>query len=318
MQQSRDIDGDSSALVAPATWTYEMWRVAFESVRTRVLKLVVATESAIDVATLAGLRAQHADFRFSDRVWDAYVGNAAKLKGVKRIDRKPYATHPTRMALTCQWVLPRSGDRADDAAVIALLHDYLEEGDGMTPGGVEAMRRRFPREPDAVVAAVLLSEPVIPYEELGPAHELGFWRRAAYLRQALDALAAGCPGTFADAALADKLDNMHDLSYIERNPKLSGERRHAKLADRLGYFALVEELLRPHATEALAALVREAVTARTRELGGPPASVAQANERLATALDQATPHMRRLIRAYHDAIGIAGCDANTLILPSSL
>src|SRR5438067_1043027 len=113
---------------------YQAFRRLLEIRRANALALVTAAETLLGTVpeaeltperllTAAGLRPDA--IQYPPRVWAAWLGNTARLRGVKRIDRAPYATHPTRMALVCLAVL---GDGGVDAAVAAILHDYLEEG----------------------------------------------------------------------------------------------------------------------------------------------------------------------------------------------
>jgi (p)ppGpp synthase/HD superfamily hydrolase len=253
---------------------------------------------------LAGSAAGAAVFTFSDRVWDAWLGNTAKLRGVKRIDAAPYATHPTRMALLCHWLLPEEGGERDDSEVIAILHDYLEEGDGFTPEAIAAMRRRFPREPAAAVAAVVLSEPQIDYDTLGPARELSSWRRVAYVVQAEDAVQRFGGRAFANAALVDKLDNLHDLGYIVGNRSLAPAVKAAKLAARLGYVHFVGEALADEAHPELLAAVREATAALLQEYGVTVAEVVAERDDLERRRQERQTQIQGMVREYHRSLGL--------------
>lgn len=275
---------------------YRTLKAKLEEARGLARAVVADAEAAPDLATVV---AKHgAVLPFTKRVWDVFHGNVLKLRGVQRIDKHPYATHPTRMALLCLWGLAGEAG-AEDAAVLALLHDYLEEGDGMTPDAVAAMRRRFPAEPDAAIAAVVLSEPFIDYLSLGPESETAQWRRVAYVAQAVDALETGLPASFADAALADKLDNLHDLGYLEQRP--AGAKRAVSLAQRVAFFTLVEQELGPRATPAMRRLLADGLAARIEELQIAREVEAELAD-LRDRLEGQRSVLRRLIRRYHGEI----------------
>lgn len=286
---------------------YQDFRARWDQAKGPVLDLVHRVETALGAAappTPESLVRDFATFPFDRRVWAAWLGNTEKLQGVKRLDRFPYATHPTRMAMICLWVLG-GGAAADDAAVLALLHDYLEEGDGLHAAGLEAMRRRFPDEPKACLAGVVLSEPVIDYVSLGRSSELSYWRRVAYVLQARDAIERLGEPSFADAALADKLDNLHDLDYVALDPRLSPAKRASKLADRLGFFRFVARRIGPLAAPNMAALLDAGIAQRSAELGVDAALMEAAAQGLEErALGQGSAILK-MTRAYQLELGLS-------------
>lgn len=281
---------------------YEEWVAQRQAADSLVERMVVETESSCSLTSDVGRREimeRYAALPFSPRVWAVYFANTLRLAGVKRIDRRPYATHPTRMALSCYWLA--SPTVAEDVAVAALLHDYLEESGGITAGSFAQLRRLLPSEPLATLAAVVLSEPEIPYERLGRASELSIIRRVAYVVQALDVLQGGAPESLANAALVDKLDNLHDLGYLDREQ--DAERRIKKLAQRVAFFSLVLEQLGAFSAAVFRETLRVAIEARTRALG-----LSQAKDReLAILRDRfasSQTEIRRMTGEYHRRIGI--------------
>jgi len=288
---------------------YREFKARLEQEKPRVLELVRDGERLIaapadDERPTSMLPALADEFPFSARVWDVWIGNTRKMRGVKRIDLLPYATHPTRMALFCYWILEDEGSARDDAAVLALLHDYLEEGGGIRPETIAAMRDVFPEEPRGVLAAIVLSEPDIAYDRLGSEAQRSFWMRVAYLIQAVDAMAHLRDPTFANAALADKLDNLHDFGYIEHNPKLSPARRSHKLAQRLAYFAVVGEALRPWASTPMYLMLKAATSARAEALKVPADLVAVERATLEAARRDHGERILEMIREYQRVIGL--------------
>lgn len=195
----------------------------------------------------------------SPRIWRAFLANVRKLRGVKRIDGQPYATHPTRMALTIGVALPETDPMRESSIVYALLHDYLEEGDGVACQGIALMQREIPGEWGGVLAGVILSEPMIPYETMIPR----FGREIAYVAQLQAVLPRLVYATsFANASLVDKLDNLHDLDYITRKKLSSTERMRLRLAAKLAYFKLVADTAGLYASPILHVLLEDAIKAR--------------------------------------------------------
>ena len=273
--------------------TYASWRRSLEGIQESVLRLVEETEAKLaQRADLGDLGRSYPDIGFSPRIWGVYLATAERLRGVKRIDGRPYTTHPTRMALSSQWVL--AGSAAEDAGVAALLHDYLEEGGGINREGLDALRRRLPAE--RVDAAVLLSEPEIAYERLGRASELSLLRRVAYVVQVEDALANGAPRAFADAALLDKLDNLHDLGYLTR--ELYPERRARKLAQRAAFFKLTGEQVGAYATPTVREILESGLAAKIDEYGIGDEALAQ-HVVLKQSLETHREAIRRMIAGFH-------------------
>ncbi len=285
---------------------YQEFRAKWDAARGPVLDLVRRVEdrlTAKEVLGEAALVSEFPHFPFSPRIWRVWLGNTAKLQGVKRLDRFPYATHPTRMALICCWLIDEDKVR-EDSGVLAIVHDYLEEGDGLTKDGIDAMRRQFPEEAAALVAGVVLSEPIVDYASLGRSTELSFWRRVAYVLQAKDAIEQLGDQAFANAALADKLDNLHDLDYIALDPRMTPEKRAMKLAHRLGYFRFVARELGAFAAPALRSMLERGITNRTYEFGVSQGDVDLSTDDLAERARGKRSVLTRMTKEYQSALGL--------------
>lgn len=273
-----------------------------------VERLVVETEATCNLDDLQGREGivrRYPEVPFTARVWHVFFANTLRLSGVKRIDRRPYATHPTRMAMSCYWfagaAAPAGAGAADDAATAALLHDYLEESGGISAASYADLRRRLPGEALATAAAVLLSEPEIAYERLGRASELSIMRRVAYVVQASDALARGAPSALADAALVDKLDNLHDLGYLDKEPDPA--RRARKLAQRIAFFELVAERIGPFGDPLVWSMLKAGIVAHIVALGLD--GVVQGERAvLRGRLVEAEAQIRAMTQEYHRRIGV--------------
>lgn len=286
---------------------YPVFRKKLDALRPDVLTLVQNVEHAlernipIDTCELAK---SYPDLPFSKRIWDIWLLNTRKLRGVKRRDHLPYATHPTRMAAICCWQSDEMATSVEDAAVLAILHDYLEEGDGLTPQGLEQLKADIPSEPDGHRAAVLLSEPMIDYHQFGSELEKPFWQRVAYVIQVLDTISQAGHVAFANASVADKIDNLHDLNYIQNDSRLTSEKRIRKLSERLGYFRFIEQMLGLHASPSLLLWLTAGIEERRKEFGVTDAQVATQTERLHAMYDANKERMVPLIQSYQKKMGV--------------
>lgn len=201
------------------------------------------------------LREKYSFLPFSDRVWDMYFLNTFSLAHVKRKDGRPYATHPTRMALLAYLYL--DSQSAEEIAVPALLHDYLEETDGISKASVQKMKGMLEAEPLAVKSAILLSEPMIDYEQLGPHPLHPYLKRVSYVLQARNAFRKLPIRELANVSLIDKIDNLHDLGYLDQNH--TAERRNEKLSQRVAFFILVLREIGPFADAIFREVLEQAI-----------------------------------------------------------
>lgn len=285
---------------------YQEFRAKWDAARGPVLDLVRRVEDRLDAGEKLAAETLASDFPhlpFTRRLWTVWLGNTAKLRGVKRLDRFPYATHPTRMALMCCWLIGEAKLR-EDSGVLAIVHDYLEEGDGLTVGGIDAMRRTFPEEPAALQAGVVLSEPLVDYVSLGRASEYSFWRRVAYVVQAKDAIERLGEQAFANAALVDKIDNLHDLDYIALDSRSTPEKRAMKLAHRLGYFRFVARELGGYAAPEVLAMLEKGIVSRTGEFGVDPTDVDLSTDDLVERARGKRSAIARMVREYQATLGL--------------
>lgn len=218
-------------------------------------------------------------FAASASLQRAFRENVRKMQGVKRITGEPYATHPTRMALTAMELLRR--DETVDAERVArycLFHDYLEEGDGATPEGLATFRRECPDwEDETYRAGVLLTEPEIQGEPaLTQLEKVG--RDLAYMAQ-IERIAPHSRH-MVTAALLDKLDNVNDLAYITEARRGSVEARRSRLTRKLGYFAFVVARVGACGPPVVARLVTQSIAAAVVAHGIDPLAVARATDSL--------------------------------------
>ncbi len=168
------------------------------------------------------------------------------------------------------------------------------------------MQRRFPGEPRAVLGAVVLSEPLVDYAQFhnGSDGDLHQWRRVAYIVQAVGAVRTLEERSFANAAMIDKLDNLHDLAYLSQ-VRQTPEQLHRRLARRLGYFNVVHAELLPWASPEVATLLAAATAARQQEFGVPAALVQEAEAELRSRLALRRHVLADMITAYQRHLGVA-------------
>jgi hypothetical protein len=213
-------------------------------------------------------------YSWTPLVWQAFLQNTRKLRHVKRISGGPYSVHPTRMALTASEILTMQSPQGnvspsfEKTLILALTHDYLEEGDGISPLSVQRIRDELPGQPWAWYGAVVLTEPQLNYNSMDRRNEFRI-KDAAYITQ-MDFVLKNEPNStlaqaLANASLLDKLDNLHDLSYI--TSKHVGEKRDLKLARKFAFFSRVLEAMESYADSALVELLRSALLVRLEDLG---------------------------------------------------
>ena len=287
---------------------YSTFRTRLLSAKAPVAELIERIDIVFAAShrgpAVAELASSFPHIPFGPRAWHACVANATKLHGVRRFGGDSYATHPTRVALICDWLLSKEPFLRDTACVAALLHDYLEEGDGLTAAGLQALASLLPSERTAVRGAVLLSEPLIDFAGLGPADAFYRLRVVAYVVQVKAACASEADRSLICATLADQLDNMHDLDYIAADPGLADEKKVNKRCQSLAYGLYVALSLQEHAPPHFVRLLRDATDARAVELGLRMTAVEQRARQLAEMERDLFLPMAVQIERYHAAIGL--------------
>lgn len=272
-----------------------------DTLRPSVLELVSMSEAQLLKGQAIQDLPRHTQFPFSDKLWRAYNQNTAKLLGVKRITGTPYATHPTRMALMAIQLIA-DGHQKELSAFYTIFHDYLEEGDGRTVEGVAKFRQEFPNCVDAVQCAIYLSEPQIDYGQFPERQKV--LENVAYVRQLAMVWPQLKESAFINASLIDKLDNIHDLDYITCNPTYSPERKNQRLLEKFGYFYFVYATLGQYADPYLGSMLHEAVRTIAASYGFRWEQVEERHQYLRRLYDQYAKDMQRMIREYHQALGM--------------
>lgn len=273
-----------------------------EHIKPIVLTAVEKTEAALQEGTPVAALQPQAQLPFTGLIWRAYCQNTAKLMGVKRITGAPYATHPTRMAWAVLLLLSHV-EEGEPSALFTLFHDYLEEGDGRNREAVETFRKEFPESPEAVLCAIILSEPEIDYDAFPVKRKM--MEHVAYVRQIQRAMPHLSHPGFFNAALADKLDNIHDLDYILCNPRYSPEKVRSRLLEKFGYFQFVNAQVGPRANPVLQNVLTAAVDTISAQHSFSREEVRQNREHLEELLREYGPRLDPMIDAYHRDLRIA-------------
>lgn len=280
--------------------TYDQFIQRLESLRPKVLDLVRGTEVSLRAGTKPQDIPPPDDAPFSSFLWGAYCQNTYKLLGVRRITGTPYATHPTRMAIMTLAVLKASPAR-EKSALFTIFHDYLEEGDGRTAEGVANFYREYPGQPEAVFCAVVLSEPEIDYEVFSERRKT--MQNVAYVAQ-LRVWLPRLDESYANASLADKLDNIHDLTYITQNPRYTPEKKMGRLIEKFGYFLFVLTAIGSLADPLLQQLLEEAIWRVSARHHIEPTVVRAESARLERLLASHATQLQDMIVGYHRRIGL--------------
>lgn len=274
---------------------YQTFLARWQHISTETRKIVDETELQLHLCKDPLLIAKNPKLPFTDLEWQAYALNTAKLVGVKRLRGGPYASHPTRMAYFMAELLPETDADRSDSIIYCLFHDYLEEGDGRNRPALMAFGKAFGSRIDAVRAAVLLSEPQIDYEEIiapstttiKPKH----LEIVAYVLQIENALSDGRGRALVNTSIMDKIDNLHDLAYILKDPKLSPERITARLCEKMAIVRFIEQRLGPYCDPKLLDILVSSIAHKKQELALP-----------SSPIDDIFTHVCQLYQNHHQVL----------------
>lgn len=273
----------------------EQWR----QFQQQALALVTRFETLVEQGLSPREAAANLALPFQGQLAEAFVQNAYKLMGVKRIMGSPYATHPTRMAMIANLLLGGSV-HAERSALFAMFHDYLEEGDGRHAEAVSLFRTEWSGDQTVVEAAIFLSEPVIDFTPYP--HKKDWVEDVAYVLQITDRMALRPDEALVNASLIDKLDNAHDLVYITENRRYSPEKKMDRLVEKLGYFRFVLEHLGPWAHPRLFAALEESLHRQGIIHQVDQKAVAAMQHKLEGIRQAHGDELRRQIQQYHQTV----------------
>ncbi len=185
----------------------------------------------------------------------AYKLAATYVSGVLRKDGIPYINHPLRLAMTLKkWFGPVwPATWIEQLQVIALFHDALEEGPGVSLQTYEQLTAHLveiglPKDeaPWLAGTAVILTEPEFEGIDLAsiPKKQHYLLRKGAMAYQASDwVLDYWSPidpkrsALILATALSDKLTNLFDLNYILKDSTKSESEKYAKIRSTFFYHA---------------------------------------------------------------------------------
>ena len=137
--------------------------------------------------------------------------NLEEMRGIRRGEGIPYATHPLKLSYLSEYLIGDSSSEAERTYLYTMIHDVLEEGRSTAPESLEWLSRYFPEHPYIAQAAYKLVEPNIeeipipkdiPYsmiEVVGYGRQIEFF----YFNQNQDR-------ALLNASLIDKLFNVFD------------------------------------------------------------------------------------------------------------
>lgn len=287
---------------------YQTFLARWQHISNETRKVVDETERQLHHCKDPLLIAKNPTLPFNDLEWQAYTLNTAKLVGVKRLRGGPYASHPTRMAYFMAELLPESDSDRSDSIIYCLFHDYLEEGDGRNRPALMAFGKAFGSRIDAVQAAVLLSEPQIDYTEIIASSATRIKAKhleiAAYVIQIEQALSHGRERALANTCIMDKIDNLHDLAYILKDPKLSAARVTARLCEKMAIVGFIEDRLGRYCEPKLLDILQSSIAHKKRELELPSATIEDIQSRVGQLYQDHHQLLWQKIVAYQQKIGL--------------
>ncbi len=234
----------------------------YTRVNSSIAEEISVAQTLEDSAAQSRFAAKYADWGFDEDTWRVFWVNTLRMRSVTRKTGEPYATHPTRMAMLALGVIGRNPS-GQKSARICLLHDYLEEGDGVSFESIQKLKEDLAgQSPAARMGAVLLTEPLIDYSQYPRPRR--WMEQVSYVLQVRTAYPRLLNEHF-NSIFLDKIDNGHDWRYIVENADLSEERRRARLIQKLGHFSFVAEAFADRANLKLLQLLRKTITDSARE-----------------------------------------------------
>lgn len=231
-----------------------------------------------------------------------------KLKPAKRRTGIPYVTHPIQITFILKWLLQ---DQAQlrKSAIFGLLHDYLEEGDGVNPSGIQQMRKALPTLNKELAAAVLLSEPEINLKEIEPslvdARDRKMIRDTSYIVHVHSTAKMEDSRAFANCCIADKIDNSLDLDYVFGSALFETQMdKVAKFTNKLAYFKAIEEIVGPRADAKLLRIFSALCSELTKKYALSQEAINGEHQKFMTLFSKHRAKMVQLIDESHQALGL--------------
>lgn len=287
---------------------YQDFLARWQTIGKITQQIVAATEQELSRCGDPLLMKQNTALPFTELEWQAFALNTAKLVGVKRLRGGPYASHPTRMAFFMAELLRDDDAHRTDSVIYCLFHDYLEEGDGRNRPALMAFGEAFGTRIDAVRAAVLLSEPQIDCQDIMAASTKPIKPKhlevISYIVQIEQALATNKARALANTCIMDKIDNLHDLSYILKNPKLSPTRLTARLCEKMAIVACVGRHLGGQCDPQLLDILNDSLADKTAALNLPAGQIDEVAATLDTLYSAYSAPLWDKIRGYQQKIGL--------------
>lgn len=237
----------------------DRWQEIDEIVNKIILDVEASFSSGIPLMELS----QKSELPFNELEWRGFCLNTHKLMGVQRMRGGPYSSHPTRMAFFLSEALVNSPSRST-SVLYALFHDYLEEGDGRNKVGLKNFTKLFGQYPDVVKAAIYLSEPQLPKDLLDC--KFKHLEVISYIIQIEMCHTRSDYEPLINTSIMDKIDNLHDLSYIIKHKNLSSQRISERLCEKFAIFQLIVEKIGDNCDKILSNLFNEAIEKRKTEL----------------------------------------------------
>jgi hypothetical protein len=239
---------------------YLDFKKLFEEKSNFVSSFVDKVHSQIDSNSLT-IESVKSSLGFSDHDAKAFILNTKALRHVKRKTGEPYSTHPTRAALVAKELLNES---IQGEVEIILMHDYLEEGIGVSVQNYKDELAKYPLFQKGLFGSLVLTEPMLDYEKFsGPKKLLQY---IAYV-EVIFSLKDHLSQDYFNALIFDKLDNIECWDYITKNPNFTDERKSHKLHQKLVYYEYILEHLGGLAYPKVSSILEQAVDFWKVELG---------------------------------------------------
>lgn len=228
----------------------------------------------------------------------AFVLNIEKMRGVKRKDGNPYAVHPICVAGIIAQVLEDTTETRQ-AIVYALLHDYIEEGEGKNRPAMDELNQDFPQIPQIGEISLLLSEPDFPFKAVSQDHDWNMIEGVALVEQ----FKMKCDTAMYNSALADKIDNMHGNAYIFSRYK-TPEKIAWKLSKKEAFYRFFLENMKGNGDPRLWQILEHSINTVSAELQIPQDQTKKKLETYFYIQKTFGDVIRENIKLYHQRLGV--------------
>ncbi|MBK7844037.1 MAG: hypothetical protein IPJ71_10130 [Bdellovibrionales bacterium] len=274
---------------------------------------------------VAKLRAKHTDLPAwitqSRIVQNAIALSMSALNSVTRKDNTtPYIDHPIRLAIVLNELLPMPYPLRSDVIAGAIMHDYLEEGPGISADSVNVLRSNANDISQVgFLSAIFLTEPSLDYDKFESdfvfaadeeerqtqLEKTGYVLQSrAYLERLVRNGKTDLAQALADVALADKIVNAGDFNYVFQSSVMTTQEKKQKIYLVVGTYSLILNLLSEFASPSLIHTLQQSINLLAEKVGLQQSDITKSHTNAWVALRSIQAQMLPEIESYHRRLGL--------------